>query len=202
MKRPAERDENSDWNRFAIPQFVKLLRSGSVGRGPAIVGIDGRGGSGKSTLAALLSANCTGTVIVHTDDIACSRTFFGWDTLLAKELLEPIRRTGLPFTFRSNHDKPRDIAVSDQTTLLLVEGAGSIRRSLRMLYDATVWVDTAPETARQRLVELGEDPQGYHDDRMIEENSLLNADRPWAHAMFHVSGTNSATNGTVLVRRT
>ncbi len=128
--------------------------------------------------------------------------FFGWDTLLAKELLEPIRRNGLPFTFQPNHDKPRDIAVPDQTTLLLVEGAGSIRRSLRMLYDATVWVDTAPETARQRLVELGEDPQGYHDDRMIEENSLLNADRPWAHAMFHVSGTNSATNGTVLARRT
>ena len=205
MTHSIPRDHRS-WSEYDADRFVEILRATAPGPTLAIVGIDGRGGAGKSTLAYQLAAGCSGTAVVHTDDIAWHHSFFGWDSMLATNVLQPVRAGRLPISFTPHawveHNRTGAITVPPETTLLLVEGTGSTRRSLTAYYHATIWVDADHDTAMARLHDRDKDPPGFIDDWMTEENALLSSDQPWTYATFQVSGTHSGHQGRLVVRST
>ena len=196
------------WSRSRVSTIAARLRASGPPRGLAVIGVDGRSGSGKSTIATALAAVYGDATVVHTDDIAWHHSFFDWDQLLVDHVLEPLRHRGPPVTFRprpwTDHGRHGALTVPDRTGMIVVEGVGSCRASLRCWYDATVWVDAPEHAARQRVLARGTDSQQFIDDWNAQENAVMEHERPWAHADVVVAGTggrpgSSGTLVTVLV---
>jgi hypothetical protein len=184
------------WVARSVPDILDaLLRPlRTVGR-PAIVAIDGRSGSGKTTVAHRFAEAHPGACVVSTDDVAWHHSFFGWDELLATNILEPTR-AGRPVAYRppawDARDRPGSIDVPAGTTLLLLEGVGAARLEFSTLLDAIVWVQSDAIEARRRGLERdGGDAaaEAFWDEWQAEEIPFLETQRPWARAELIVCGT-------------
>jgi hypothetical protein len=196
------------WRVEPIDVLVRLLfeAAGPVQGRPRIVAVDGRGGSGKSTLAMQLHAAVPGSAVVHTDDVAWHHSFFDWGELLARDVLEPLRR-GEAVQYRppgwQAKRRPGAIEVPAGLELVLVEGVGAGRRELAHLLDAVVWVQSdAAEAERQGVAR--DAAAGTHGDTdgatrfwhewMAQEIPFVAAQRPWERANIVVRGTTTAAH--------
>lgn len=119
-----------------------------------LVAVDGHAGAGKSTLAARLAAEAGGPPVLHTDDLATHEEPFDWVERLTAEVLAPFREGRdarhrvYDWTARRFAGE-RDIPAAP---VVLLEGVGSGRRSLRPYLALTLWLEVDPATARQRGV--------------------------------------------------
>jgi hypothetical protein len=180
-----------------------LDTAGDVGLRPVVVAVDGRSGGGKSYLAGRIAALVPGTVVVHTDDVAWEESFFGWDQLLADNVLVPLR-SGEAVSYRppawDRLDRPGSIDVPAGTSIVVLEGVGASRASLAGLVDATVWVSSDEVERRrrgvERDVELGRtqaEAEDFWELWQSEEVPFLEADRPWDRATVVTCGTPDLT---------
>lgn len=120
-----------------------------------LVAVDGPAGSGKTTYAAALAAALNAQV-VHSDDfpIPWSEGPGAWFALLARQVLEPLRR-GRPGAFR--HYDWVAARYTGRVTVpvapaLIIEGVGTARRSAAPLLAFTVWVEAPGELRLQRVL--------------------------------------------------
>lgn len=176
-----------------VADLASVLATGS-GR-PAVLAVDGRSASGKTTLATRIAAAIPGAAVVHTDDVAWWESFFGWDELLARGVLEPARR-GEPVAFRppawDARGREGAVVVPEGTRLVVVEGVGASRLSLGDLVDVAVWVQSdAVEARRRGIARDGGDAEAesFWDEWDSEEVPFLATDRPWERAVAVVCGT-------------
>ena len=185
-------DPKQPWSKSRVKTVVDQLCT-TVPDALAVVGVDGHSGSGKSTVASALAAAHPRAAVVRTDDLAWHHSFFGWDQLLIEHILQPLRRTGPPVSHRPRAwtDRKRHGAISipSATTLVIVEGVGACRNSLRPWYDATIWVHASASIASQRVIDRGADTTQFIADWMAQENALMSEEQPWARADVYVCGT-------------
>jgi hypothetical protein len=189
--------ELGPWRVVPLAQLVAVLHEATqhvTGR-PAVVAVDGRSSSGKTSLTGRLAAHIPGAAVVHTDDVAWFESAFNWAGLLTAGVLEPVRR-GEAVAFRppawDERSRVGSIEVPPSIALLLVEGVGSGRRSLRPLLDAVVYVQSDAEVTRARdevRVAAGEiNPENYA-SWMAEEHPFVAAERAWERAVAIVNGS-------------
>ncbi len=185
------------WEVVAIRELVDRLHgaAGSAAGRPRIVAIDGRGGAGKSTLVQQLAAAVPKSAVVHTDDVAWHHAYFDWAGVLAKHVLQPLRR-GEAVDFRPPpwvaRGRPGSIAVPAGMQTVWVEGTGVVRRELADLLDASVWVQVDRAEAERRLLERdGDAPeqQQHVEAWLLEEHPFLMRERPWEHATLVLAGS-------------
>lgn len=194
------------WRIEPVNVLVSMLfkAAGPVQGRPRIVAVDGRGGGGKSTLATQLHAAVSGSAVVHTDDIAWHHSLFDWSDLVARNVLEPLRR-GQAVRYRppgwDTKDRPGAIKVPAELELVLVEGTGASRRELAHLLDATVWVQSdAAEAERQGIArdaaantrDKAESATKFWHEWMVRERLFVADQRPWERANVVVRGTTAA----------
>ncbi|GAB3828595.1 uridine kinase family protein [Kribbella italica] len=192
-----------NWQSIPLDEFVERV----LAAGPRVVAIDGRSGSGKSTLADRLASVAGGTV-VHVDDVAWHAPMFGWSSLLAEGVLEPVRR-GEAVAYRPPawdvHGRAGSIDVG--ASLVVVEGVGAGRRELAELVDVLVWVQSDFAEAERRGIarDIASGVNGdataataFWHEWMASEIPFLERDRPWERADFVVAGT-SPDPATVVV---
>ncbi len=196
------------WRVEPVSALVRVLfeAAGPVQGRPRVVAVDGRGGSGKSTLAAQLHVAVPGSVVVHTDDVAWHHSFFDWTDLLARNVLEPLRR-GEAVRYRppgwQAKGRAGAIEVPTGLELVLVEGVGAGRGELVHLLDGVVWVQSdTVEAERQGIAR--DAAAGTHGDSagatrfwqewMAQELPFVAAQRPWERATVVVRGTTAAAH--------
>ena len=156
-----------------------------------VLAIDGGSSAGKTTLASRIP----GATVVHTDDIAWHHSRFGWEDLLVEHVIEPFRR-GEAIGYRPPQWDLRGregaVVVPAGAPLLVVEGVGSARPSLRPLVDAAIWVETdtslRDERDEQRIA-AGETTTSDKDAWLEEEVPFLAAQRAWELADVVVDGS-------------
>nr|WP_206344910.1 hypothetical protein [Streptomyces thermoviolaceus] len=117
-----------------------------------LVGVDGHAGSGKSTFAGRLAAALGGAPVLHLDDIACHEELFAWDGRLLDEVIAPLGRGATaryrPYDWRARcFGSPRALPPAP---VILVEGVGAGRRTLRPYLAGLLWMDLPREEAWAR----------------------------------------------------
>lgn len=167
-----------------------------------VVAIDGRSGAGKSTLAESLRAAVPDAAILRTDDLAWHEPFFAWGHLLAQVLNAVAAADGHEVSFEPpawrRHGRVGAVRIPAGTRLVIVEGVGASQRELADLVDATVWVQSDSELARERGIarDVREGTNGdlpaataFWHEWMSHENPWFAQQRPWERADLIVAGT-------------
>jgi hypothetical protein len=176
----------------------------SSGR-PAVLAIDGRSNSGKTTLAARVSELVSGSVVIHTDDIAWEHSRFGWADLLIDGILVPVHR-GQGVSYRpprwDEHGRAGSIEVPVGCPLLIIEGDGAGRREVAHLIDTLIWVQADEREAGRRSADRAANPPAAdlanmavdrapfdEDGWMAEEIPFNAAQRTWDRADIIICGS-------------
>ncbi|WP_103500791.1 uridine kinase [Streptomyces sp. SM14] len=131
-----------------------------------LVGIDGHAGSGKSTFAGRLSSALGGAPVVRLDDLAEHDALFDWAGLLERRVLGPLRQ-GRQARFPA-YDWVRRARGPERVVppapVVLLEGVGAGRRSVRPSLSLLVWLDVDREAAWRRGRERdGPEQAGFWD---------------------------------------
>ena len=162
---------------------------------PAIIAVDGRSASGKTTLASRFAALYEDAALVHSDDVAWWESFFDWDHLMASGILEPLHR-GRAVDYRppawDRRGREGSIVVAADASLVVVEGVGVSRRSLRRFYDCAFWVQAELDESRRRGIARDGGSQqdiDFWNEWDREEVPFFRADQPWARARAILCGT-------------
>ena len=116
--------------------------------------VDGVAGSGKTTLAEklvdLLNAN-----LVHSDDVSWCADPIHWDGEMLAGIVNPWLN-GENVAYKPSgwikENRPGSIEV-DPNRALIIEGMGASRKTLREIATYSIWVDTEPAIARERVVQ-------------------------------------------------
>lgn len=116
--------------------------------------IDGAAGSGKTTLAEKL-ADILNADLVHTDDVSWCADPVHWDGEMLEGIVKPwLNGTDVSYKptgwIKENRAGSIDV---DSNRALIIEGMGAGRKALRENAAYTIWVDTEPKTARERVVQ-------------------------------------------------
>lgn len=203
MSLPAGEPAGGPWRVAPLAELVRLVEDavGNPVGWPRVVAVDGRSASGKSTLARLLQHAVPASAVVHTDDVAWNHSFFDWAELLARGVLEPVRR-GEPVRYRppgwDAHGRPGAIDGPAGLTLVVVEGVGAGRKELAHLLDTVVWVQSDFAEAERRGIARditqgvngdAEESIAFWHDWMAEELAFIERQRPWERACVVVAGT-------------
>lgn len=121
-----------------------------------LVGVDGHAGSGKTTFAARLAEELGGAPVLHLDDMATHDAFFGWYGRLAEQVLDPLSRgrsaryRAYDWVRREFPAGPEAATVLPPAPVVLLEGVGAGRRTLRPHLACLAWMDVAPAEAWRR----------------------------------------------------
>jgi hypothetical protein len=181
-----------------IGELLERLTARRRPNSPLIVAIDGRSSNGKTTFAARLAAACPSSAVVHTDDVAWWHSRFGWDDLLVEGVIAPLRG-GRDVAFRppawDTRGREGAITVDADAPMVIIEGVGAGRRSLRDHLDTLVWVQSdlnVTATRDAERVAAGEIDQAGYDGWMAEEIPFQADQRTWESADIVVAGTPKA----------
>jgi uridine kinase len=196
---------------------VQINRS-MTARASRLVGIDGLGGSGKSTLAEALRRRLPQPAdVVHLDDFyrpsdvrpkvpLDSGDLFDWRRL-REEVLEPVQAGEMAsyrrFDWASDSIDPRPVSLPGIGSVV-VEGVGVLRRELREMFGARLFVDCPRDVRLARgLARDGQDARSVWVDLwMPAEDRYLRAHRPDDAADLVASGDGpDPVLGTILVER-
>jgi len=189
----------TSWTAASLDDVVRALELLSVGERPLVIAIDGRSASGKSTFGARLAGHLPGSLLLHTDDVAWWESFFGWDHLMADDILVPARR-GQAVSFRPpawhTHAREGTSDVPAGTRVIVVEGVGASRRSLAPVIDTSVWVQSDYAEAHRRGIardvvagRTHSEAEDFWAEWTAQEDPFLADDRPWERAAMTVCGT-------------
>lgn len=141
----------NSWSKESLSDLAEEISN--HGSRPLIL-IDGAAGSGKTTLAAKLVQRLNAN-LVHSDDVSWCADPIHWDDEMLAGIINPWLK-GDPVAYRPTgwvkENRPGSIEV-DPNKALVIEGMGASRKTLRELADYSIWVDTEPETARERVVQ-------------------------------------------------
>jgi len=167
-----------------------------------IILIDGVAGSGKSTLAAKI-ADTLNANLVHIDDICWNADIIHWDSEMIDGIINPwLNKKNIAYkpTGWIKQNRPGSIDV-DPNKALIIEGVGASRKTLRAFATYSIWVDTEPEIARNRLVrrDIASGADGgtlesitkfadWWDSMVIP---FLLEEEPWKYVDIIISGTHS-----------
>ena len=164
--------------------------------------IDGVAGSGKTTLA-LKMADKLKANLVHTDDVCWYADIIHWDGKMLDGIVKPwLNKKNIAYkpTGWIKQNRPGSINV-DINKALIIEGTGASRKTLRSFATYSIWVDTEPEIARNRVIQRdlanGEDGGTLESVTQFADwwDSLiipfLLEEEPWKYVDVIVSGTHS-----------
>jgi hypothetical protein len=209
LQLPPEEPEAGPWHTEPLAVLIQALTQrepgGIVSRRPVIVAVDGRSNSGKTSLAARIAQPVSGSVVIHTDDIAWAHSRFSWDDLLIDGILVPVHR-GQAVSYRPprwvEHGREGSIDVPAGCPLLIIEGDGAGRREVAHLIDAVIWVQSDEREAERRRLARDQNPDSLdiankplggapldHAGWMAEEIPFNAAQRTWERAEIIVCGT-------------
>nr|WP_225076306.1 hypothetical protein [Streptomyces sp. CoT10] len=138
---------------MAIRALAAFLRDAPPSCGTVrLVGVDGHAGSGKSTFTGKLAAALGGAPVLHLDDVASHEELFAWEGRLLSEVVEPLGRGAAaryaPYDWRARRfGAARTLP---HAPVVLVEGVGAGRRSLRPHLAHVLWMDLPREEAWAR----------------------------------------------------
>ena len=165
-----------------------------------IILIDGVGGSGKTTLALKLKAEFNAN-LVHTDDVSWCADPVHWEGEMLNGIVNPwIDGNNVSYrpTGWVKENRPGSIEI-DPDRPLIIEGMGAGRKELRAVATYSIWVDTEPEIARERVVrrDMENGENGGNIESVIEFADwwdsllmpLLSEEKSWEFADVIVSGS-------------
>lgn len=140
-------------NDLTLPRLAALVPALAPSCGPVrLVAVDGHAGAGKTTLTAQLAERLDGAPVVHTDDLATHEEPFGWAERLATQVLGPL--SGGRTARHEVYDwAAREFGGSREVPpapVVLLEGVGTGRASVRPFLSLLLWLEVDPATARER----------------------------------------------------
>lgn len=177
---------------------ILALKKPRVG-GVTFIAVDGRGGSGKSTLTQWLADNLEAQII-HTDDFANWDDPLGWRRRIAEYVFKPIasgvQALNYPRSQWWESESREPVVDQPVTTIMLLEGVGSLRRELRKYISVGVFVDSPRDICLQRGIER-EVSLGKPRDAVTrlwhawldEEEAYILQDNPKNYADIVIEGT-------------
>ena len=136
-----------------LPRLAETLRALPPSCGPVrLVGIDGHAGSGKSTFAGRLAEALGGAPVLHLDDLASHDALFDWTARLRRQVLDPLSHGESaryePYDWNARRfGAPRPLAPEP---VVLMEGVGAGRRTVRPFLARLLWMDTAHDVSWDR----------------------------------------------------
>ena len=142
--------EIDSWTEEPLSSFTSRITSISP---KMLILIDGVAGSGKTTLAVKLSELLNAN-IVKTDDISWCADPVKWDCELIDEIITPWQ-SGKNVAYTPSgwiKENRSDFIEVDSDKALIIEGTGAARKTLRSISKYSIWVDTEPKIARERVV--------------------------------------------------
>ena len=115
--------------------------------------IDGAAGSGKTTLALKL-ADILNADLVQTEDENWCADPIHWDHEMLEGIVNPwINGKNVAYRPAGWVKEGRQGSIEvDPNRALIIEGMGACRKTLRDIAAYSIWVDTEPEIARERVV--------------------------------------------------
>ncbi|MFF2171788.1 uridine kinase family protein [[Kitasatospora] papulosa] len=139
-----------------LPDHAHRLRALPPSCGPVrLIAVDGHAGSGKSTFAGRLATALGDAPVLRLDDLATHEELFSWTGRLRAQVLDPLSRGEparyLPYDWTARRfGPPRTL---DPAPVLLVEGVGAGRSSVRPFLAALLWIegDSAASWEQGRL---------------------------------------------------
>ncbi|MCH0555171.1 uridine kinase [Streptomyces sp. MUM 16J] len=150
-----------------------------------LIGVDGHAGSGKSTFAERLAGALGGAPVLHLDDIASHQQLFEWTDRITAQVIRPLARGEealyTPYDWYSRaFAPPRPLPPAP---VILVEGVGAGRRTLRPHLARLLWMELSPEESWRRGRERDEAEQQEFWEGWIEaEHAHFAADPSRPHA--------------------
>ncbi|MFB7934886.1 uridine kinase [Streptomyces sp. NPDC056039] len=137
----------------AVRDLASRIRRLSPSCGPVrLVGVDGHAGSGKTTFAEQLAEALDGAPVLRLDDIASHDELFDWTGRLLDQVIEPLTegRTAhyAPYDWRARSFGPP--LPLPPAPVILVEGVGAGRRTLRTHLALLLWMELPREEAWAR----------------------------------------------------
>ncbi|MES4903659.1 MULTISPECIES: hypothetical protein [unclassified Streptomyces] len=173
----------------ALDALAGRLRALPPSCGPVrLVAVDGHAGSGKTTFAGRLAAALGGAPVLHTDDLATHEELFAWTGRLREQVLAPFARCAAaryaPYDWvERRFAAGRRLAPAP---VVLVEGVGSGRRSLRPYLARLLWMEL-PDAESWRRGQLRDGPEmsTFWDGWLLAERAHFAADpsRPYAETL-------------------
>ncbi len=179
----------------ALRALSARLRGLPASCGPVrLVAVDGHAGSGKSTFTGRLAQALGGAPVVRLDDLATHEELFGWAGRLRRQVLEPLSR-GADARYAVYDWTARRFQGSRLVPcapVVLVEGVGAGRASLRPHLACVLWMELAPRQAWARGRHRdGPELEAFWRGWMRAETEHFAADptRPYAdHLVLQVPG--------------
>lgn len=137
----------------AIHELASRIRRLAPSCGPVrLVAVDGHAGSGKSTFADRLAEALDGAPVLRLDDIASHEELFDWTGRLLREVIEPLGRGETahyaPYDWRTRRFGPS--RPLPPAPVIVVEGVGAGRRTLRPYLALLLWMDLPREESWSR----------------------------------------------------
>jgi len=174
-----------------------------------LVLIDGKGGSGKTSFAIKL-ADMLNADKVSTDDVAWWLDPIQWDGELLDGIIQPWQNgNNVSYTPSGWIKKNRKGVIAvDSSKALIIEGCGACRKTLRNVATYSVWIDTDPHLAKERVIlrDLANGENGgtresvttFTDwfDSIIDP--FLAEEEAWKYTNVIVSGTQSDLSSNAL----
>jgi uridine kinase len=191
--------EINSWTEEFLSSFT--INISNVVSKPLIL-IDGVGGSGKTTLAIKI-ADILNANLVHSDDVAWCTDPIHWDGEMLDGIVNPwlnkknvaYRPTGW---VKENRHGSIDV---DPKKALIIEGMGASRKTLRTIASYSIWVDTEPGVARNRVIQrdLADGVNGGTLESVTQFTDwwdslvmpFLLEEEPWKYVDIIVSGSQS-----------
>jgi uridine kinase len=191
--------EINSWTEKSLSDFT--INISNVVSRPLIL-IDGVGGSGKTTLAVKIADKLNAN-LVHSDDVCWYTDPIRWDGEMLDGIVNPwLNKKNVAYrpTGWVKESRPGSIDV-DPNKALVIEGMGASRKTLRAIATYSIWVDTEPDVARNRVIQrdLADGLNGgtlesvtqftdWWDSLVIP---FLLEEKPWKYVDIIVSGSQS-----------
>lgn len=188
------------------PSQITRVREAIAGlptAGTVLVAIDGLAGSGKTTLAGELIAADPGLRLLHADELQQPQAEGEWDTWTPQQaaanfvLEAPLRdllatlAAGRPAEYRAYDWSAHQLGPTTTVIpggIVVVEGAYTLRPSLREFYDLKIWVDCDEQERAARLRARPTPSPGWLEAWLTGERFYVTHDRPAANADLVIRG--------------
>jgi len=143
--------EINSWSEKSLQNLI--IDISNVISKPLIL-IDGVAGSGKTTFAIKI-ADTLKANLVHTDDVCWYADIIHWDGKMLDGIVKPwLNKKNIAYkpTGWIKHNRHGSIDV-DPNKALIIEGMDAGRKTLREFATYSIWVDTEPAIARNRVIQ-------------------------------------------------
>jgi uridine kinase len=186
-----------------VDQARGALSGARTATGTVLVAIDGRAGSGKTTLAEQVAAADPDIRILHADELQRPQAEGEWDAwtpqesstnfvneVALNEVLSALA-AGQAAEYRPYNWSAHELCPVNTVTpggVIVVEGAYTLRPSLRRYYTLKFWVECADEVRAARLRARTAPSPGWLDAWLAGEDFYVAHARPEAAADLVIWG--------------